>query len=82
MRQTGLSPYFYIQLNSSDVEGHIAAGTLVTATLKTSAGVVKGTAHSLSEVYDGGWVDLYLEDTYGNSVPVVATDILELEMPA
>ena len=59
--------------------GQIAAGTLVTATLKTATGVIKGTAHNTSG--GPGWVDLYLEDTYGNPVFVAATDILELQMP-
>ncbi|MFN8464282.1 MAG: hypothetical protein U0X20_01965 [Caldilineaceae bacterium] len=75
----GASPYFYIQLYSSDVQGQIATGTLVTATLKTSAGVVKGTAHGTSYL---DWVYLDLEDRYGNSVVVAPTDILELQVPA
>lgn len=51
-KTNGLSPSFDIQLNSSEVNGHIDAGTYVTATLKTSTGVVKGTAY---DVGYGGW---------------------------
>lgn len=74
----GVSQNFHIQLNSNEIDGEIASGTLVTATLKTSTGVVKGTAHSISYA---GLIDLYLQDTYGNPVFVAATDILEVEMP-
>ena len=74
-----VAPNFRIQLNSNHVSGQIAAGTLVTATLKTATGVIKGSAHNTSG--GGGWVDLDLEDTYGNPVFVAAADILELQTP-
>ena len=70
---------FRIQLNSHTVVGQIATGTVVTATLKTVGGVIKGTAHDTSG--GTGWVYLKLADTYGNPVFVAATDILELQMP-
>ena len=74
-----VAPEFTVQLHSNSVYGTVAQGTVVTATLKSAAGIAKGTDIAFASF--GDMVYLSLKDTFDNPVLAVPGDIVEVQAP-
>ncbi|HFD40852.1 MAG TPA: hypothetical protein ENJ31_13500 [Anaerolineae bacterium] len=71
------TPEVRVQENGYWVDGYAEADVMVTVTLKSGSGVVKGSF--VDQANGSGWFGGNLHDVYGNSVKSVAGDVVEME---